>query len=90
MKLKLIDDCTGIWKHYSTIALEIAAGLYPMWAALPESVRASMPGWMPQAVAWITTAVAFGGLVGKFVDQPGVGPFPPASIAPPAGDEARP
>jgi len=68
--MRLVDDCKAVWKHYSTIALMMAGGLQGMWAQLPDTVRADLPPSVGQAVAWITFAVAMGGLAGKFIAQP--------------------
>lgn len=68
--MKLIDNWRAALRHYSTIALSTAAGLQGMWAGLPDAVRDDLPKSVGQAVAWITLAIALGGLVGKFVKQP--------------------
>lgn len=68
--MKLVEDCKGVWRHYSTIALGMAAGLQGMWAQLPDSIKADLPPTVGQAVAWITFTVAVGGLAGKFIAQP--------------------
>lgn len=67
--MKLIEDCKGAWKHYSTIALGMAAGLQGVWANLDDALKANLPPSVGQAVAWITLSIAVGGLAGKFVDQ---------------------
>jgi hypothetical protein len=67
--MKLVDDCKAVWRHYSTIALSMAASLQGTWASLPDSVHADLPAWVGKAVAWITLTVAVGGLAGKFIDQ---------------------
>ena len=67
--MKLIDNAKAAWRHYSTIALGILTGLGGAWASIPDSVKAALPGWVSQAVAWAIVAVAVFGLGGKFVDQ---------------------
>lgn len=66
---KLVSDCKSRLKHYSTIALATASGLQGVWLGIPDSIKQPLPGWVAQAVAWVTLAVAVGGLGGKFVDQ---------------------
>lgn len=67
--MKLVDDCKGAWRHYSTKALVLAGGLQGMWAGLPDAVHSALPDTVGKAVAWITFGVAMLGLGGKFVDQ---------------------
>lgn len=67
--MKLVDNARQVWRHYSTIALGMAGGLQGVWAGLPDSVKTDLPPAVGQAVAWITLAIALGGLAGKFVDQ---------------------
>lgn len=67
--MKLINDCKAAWKHYSTIALTAASGLQGAWLSIPDSIKAPLPGWVAQAVAWITLTVVLAGLGGKFIDQ---------------------
>ena len=67
--MKLVDDIKEVWTHYSTIAMAMAGSLQGAWATLPDSVKATLPPEVGQAVAWITLAVLVLGLGGKFVDQ---------------------
>lgn len=67
--MKLIDDVRGAWRHYSTQALAMAASLQGTWLTIPDSVKADLPAWVSQTVAWIIFSVALAGLGGKFVDQ---------------------
>lgn len=67
--MKLIDDCRGAWRHYSTQALAIIASAGVTWANLPDWFKSSLPPWMDQAVAALMTAGALLGLLGKFIDQ---------------------
>lgn len=68
-KPRLVKDWKSRLKHYSTIALAMASGLQGAWMSIPDSIKQPLPGWVAQAVAWITLAVVVGGLGGKFVDQ---------------------
>lgn len=74
--MKLIDNATAVWKHYSTIALSTLAGLGATWANLPDSVKNALPSWVAQAVGWTVFAVALLGIGGKFVDQTPKDPAP--------------
>lgn len=67
--MKLIDDCKGAWKHYSTQALALAGSLQGAWLSIPDSIKADLPKTVGEVVAWIVFAVAALGLGGKFVDQ---------------------
>jgi hypothetical protein len=67
--MRLIEDCKGAWRHYSTQALAIAASIGVTWHSLPDWVTAQLPAWTGKAAAWSMTVAAVGGLVGKFVDQ---------------------
>ena len=58
--MKLIDDCKGAWRHYSTQALAFIATLGGTWHSLPDWVKEQLPGWAGQVVAWIDqTILAF-------------------------------
>ena len=67
--MKLIDKPRVIWRHFSTWALTVGGGLQAVWLGIPETLRADLPQWTGQAVAWITLAVAMWGLGGKVIDQ---------------------
>jgi hypothetical protein len=67
--VKLIDDCRGPWRHYSTQALAFVASVGVTWHSLPDWVTSQLPGWVAKVVAWGMTLVAVGGLFGKFVSQ---------------------
>ena len=67
--MKFIDNIRGVFHHYSTIALTAASGLQGAWLSIPDSIKAPLPGWVAQAVAWITLTVVLAGLGGKFIDQ---------------------
>ena len=67
--MKLVKNAKQAWRHYSTIALSMAAGLQGAWAGMPDSVKVDLPDSIGKAVAWITFTVVVFGLGGKFVDQ---------------------
>ena len=67
--MKLVDNAKQVWRHYSTIALSMAAGLQGMWAGMPDSIKADLPDTVGKAVAWVTFMVAMFGLGGKFIVQ---------------------
>lgn len=70
MKLTLIDDARGAWRHYSTQALAFVTTLGGVWAGIPEWVKTALPSWVAQAIAWTVFVVAAAGLGGKFIVQP--------------------
>lgn len=67
--MKLVDDCKGAWRHYSTKALALAAGLQGAWMSIDSSIKADLPQSVHQVVGYVVLAVAALGLGGKFVDQ---------------------
>jgi hypothetical protein len=67
--MRLVDNCRGALRHYSTQALAFIASVGVTWHSLPDWVTSQLPGWVANAVAWGMTAVAVGGLFGKFIDQ---------------------
>jgi hypothetical protein len=71
--MKLVPDWRDAWRWWSVQALTILAALPLVWPALPADVRAWMPeDWEP--FAFVT--IAFGGIVGRLLDQPHREPGP--------------
>lgn len=67
--MKLVDDCKGAWRHYSTKALALAGALQGAWLGIPDEIKADLPHTVAKVVAWVVFVVAALGLGGKFVDQ---------------------
>ena len=56
-------------RHYSTLALAFATFLQGAWLAMPDSMKASFPAQVTDAVSWLTFGIVMAGLFGKFIDQ---------------------
>lgn len=67
--MKFIDNPKAAIKHYSTLALAFASFLQGAWLAMPDSMKASFPTQVNDAVSWITFGIVMAGLFGKFIDQ---------------------
>jgi hypothetical protein len=67
--MKVVDDARTVWRHYSTLALTTIAGLGGVWATVPDDIKALLPHWVGQGVAWCVFGVAVLGIGGKFIDQ---------------------
>jgi hypothetical protein len=67
--MKLIDDVKGAWRHYSTQALALGAGIPSAWSAIPDDLKTAMPPSTVHWVANVTGIVCAVGLAGKFIDQ---------------------
>ena len=67
--LKLVPNAKQIWRHYSTGMLLGVAALQMFWKESPAEWIAAYPSWFTSNVAYITTAVAVLGIVGKFIKQ---------------------
>jgi hypothetical protein len=68
-RVKLIERPLQVLRHISTWALTVGAGLQAAWLGIPGELRADLPDWAGQSVAWITLAVAIWGLGGKVIKQ---------------------
>lgn len=65
--MKLIPNWRRAWRMLSVQAFAMAGTLQLLWLELPGEVKAELP---PQAVHWITLAVAVFGAIGRVIDQP--------------------
>lgn len=75
--MNLIENPQAAIRHYSTLALAFATFLQGAWLAMPDSMKASFPAPVNEAVSWLTFGIVMAGLFGKFIDQtPRLG-FPP-------------
>jgi hypothetical protein len=66
--MKLVSNARQGWKWLSTWAFTTLAALPFVWAELPADLKAMIP---ETAAPYLVTAVAIGGLIGRFVDQGG-------------------
>lgn len=69
-KRRIIPQWRSRLKDYSTIALALGTAAVPVWAGLPNDLRAHLP---VEYVAWAIGALNAFGLGGKFLLQ---GPLP--------------
>lgn len=67
--MKMVNNPKDVWRHYSTVALAVVAGVQGIWALMPEKFIAAYPAWVTPAVAYATGALAVLGLFGKFIKQ---------------------
>lgn len=66
--MKLIPNWRDAWRWFSVQALAILAAEPLVWAQLPADVKAMLPpDW--RTIFFVT--IAFGGILGRLVDQSG-------------------
>lgn len=74
--MRMIDNPKQIWKHFSTWAMTAAGSLQAVWLGIPDELRANLPPYAGQVVAWITLVIAIWGIGGKVVNQQITGQTP--------------
>lgn len=64
--MKLVENWRNAWKWFSVQSLAVLVALPLVWPVLPADVKAWVPPeWQP----WLFVTIAFGGLLGRLVDQ---------------------
>jgi hypothetical protein len=67
--MKLVPDWKEGWKWFSVWAMALAASLQvlpELWLVLPQEWKGSIN---QEYLHWVTIAVLFGGILGRFIDQ---------------------
>lgn len=66
MKLKLVENWRHCWRWFSMNCMLVSASIQGTWMALPDDLKAGIPGPMVSGAALGTL---FLGMVGRLVDQ---------------------
>lgn len=66
VKRRVIPNWRSRLRDFSTISLALGTAAVPVWAGLPEDLRANLPA---NYVAWAIGVLNAWGLIGKFVVQ---------------------
>lgn len=74
--MKLVSDCRGVWKHYSSISMMTSMALVAAWNFFPADLKAHLPPWVLERGAPVLLGVLALGFVGKFIDQGPLGAVP--------------
>ncbi len=64
--MTLIEEWRQAWRWFSCQAMALAAALQGAWAAVPDDMKARLPGWIVTAA---TIALLLAGIGGRLVRQ---------------------
>ncbi len=64
--MTLVENWKSAWRWFSVQALAALTVLPLVWMALPSDAKSFLPDSMEP---WVLFALAFGGIVGRLVDQ---------------------
>jgi len=67
--MKLIDDVTGAWRKFSTIALASGTAIQGVWIAYPDDMKAQLSHGTVKLVSYVTGMILVWGLIGVFIKQ---------------------
>lgn len=67
--MKLIPNWRKGYKMLSVQAMSLSTAILGTWALLPDDLKAVLP---TQVVIWVSVGLLVVGILGRFVDQPGV------------------
>jgi len=65
--MKLIPNWRRAWRMFSVQAMTLATAMQGAWMAVPEDLKAHVPGAL---VHGVTVALLVAGIVGRLVAQP--------------------
>ena len=65
--MKLTDEWRQSWRWFSMQSMGLTTVFLGAWAALPEDLRSSLPGWLVPAIAVFVLML---GIAGRLVVQP--------------------
>jgi hypothetical protein len=64
--MRLIEEWRQAWRWFSCQAMALAAAVQGAWVAVPDDMKAHMPGWIATAS---TIALLLAGIGGRLVQQ---------------------
>lgn len=64
----VVPEWRQSWRWLSMHAMTLALAVQAAWLAVPEDLRAMVPGW---SAAGLTAALMVLGVAGRLVEQPG-------------------
>ena len=69
--MNIIPEWKQAWRWLSIHAMTLALAVSAAWVAIPQDLRASIPGW---SAAGLTGFLMLLGIAGRLVDQKGKKP----------------